>query len=46
MSARGTGSVRVREVTAEDAGELARMRWEHCFELGGYPGAGGDGIGR
>jgi len=46
MSARGTGSVRVREATPEDAAELSRMRWEHCFELGGYPGAEGEDIGR
>jgi GNAT superfamily N-acetyltransferase len=38
--------VRVREATTEDAAELSRMRWEHCFELGGYPGADGEGMGR
>ena len=25
---------------------LARMRWEHCFELGGYPGADGAALDR
>jgi len=47
MSARGNGSaVRVRGATPEDAPELARLRWEHCLELGGYPGADGDALGR
>lgn len=46
MKGRGTASVRVREAGAEDAPELARLRWEHCFELGGYPGSGGGALGR
>ena len=36
----------MREATPDDAAVLARLRWEHCIELGGYPGAGGETLGR
>jgi GNAT superfamily N-acetyltransferase len=38
--------VLVREATVEDAAALATLRWEHCYELGGYPGAGGETLDR
>jgi len=46
MSTRGPGLVRVRRATPDDAGALAGLRWEHCFELGGYPGSGDTALGR
>jgi len=46
MSRRGTGPAALRRATSEDARALGRLRWEHCFELGGYPGSGGEALDR
>jgi GNAT superfamily N-acetyltransferase len=37
MSAAASPDPLVRRATAEDAAELARLRWEHCFELYVHP---------
>jgi len=46
MSRRGTESATIRWATPEDATALGGLRWEHCFELGGYPRSGGEALGR